>query len=673
MSPTPPSAQPTGFSRFLAWLARPGRETDVVLLLVIGMVTILVFSNGLTGDFVYDDSKQILQSPLVRDPAYFWAALTRDVWSFKQGGNEVSSDYWRPLFMLWLIGNYRLWGVESTVGWHLGNLGLHLAVVGLAYLVCRQLGLSRAVAAAITLLFAIHPVHVESVTWISGSPDLLMALFILGAYACALAALGKTERWNWYVAALILFILALLAKESAILFPLLLFITIVGLGDGELRPRLVSAGIVAGPFAAAASLYFGLRLTILGQFAAAKGWSVSTLSLILTQPNLLFFYMRQSLIPFSLGPSYPVRAVTPDNLALGNFILPAAALLLLASLFFYLFSQRQENQPPYNRAIVLGLTLFLLFLAPVLQFRHFIPEHIVHDRYLYLPLLGFLLILIPGLVMLLALWQEQAHSRHEGWVLLLAGLLCLPLSYQTIRYNSAWQNDLALWERGVRSDPTSQFNLRQYAYFLRADGQFERAISVAQTVVNRQAPTFSFYDYFHVTEARLLQIDIWLEQGALDYVDQGVAVVLATIPEPENGYEAAAVQTIIQRAYERLSLRYQQSQDMVQAIAVLRLGREAVPERQCDLTTNLAVLLYLSGDAAAARQELETVRGRVALEYSPLCAMVYYYLGQLYGEAGEFAAARQALQQYLTASATFYDSRSQNLRRHSQQLLATLP
>ncbi len=663
--------QSSALERFLAWLAQPGWEPDIVLLLIIGAVMALVFSNGLSGGFVYDDSKQILQSPLVREPDYFWPAMTQDVWAFRAQGDEVASDYWRPVFMLWLILNHRLWGIESAVGWHGMNLLLHLVVTGLVYGLVRRMGASRAVAAAIAALFALHPTHVESVTWISGSPDLLVALFVLSSWYCVWVGQEK-KQWGWFAAAMALFFLSLLAKEIGLFYPALVFITLVWLRHGSLRQRVVGAGKGSLPFVAVALFYFFLRLQVLGQFAAAKAWTVSTASLLLTQPSLIFFYLRQSLFPLWLGPSYPVRAVTPEVVSLGNFWLPLVALLLLVTLLGYLLVSFRAIEPGKTRLIGLGLTLFALFLLPVLSFRYFIPEHIVHDRYLYLPLFGFLLAFVPALSLLWTMGEQPVTPRQEAWVLLLCLALCLPLAGRTMGYNAAWKSDLALWTRGVATDPTSRFNLTQYAYFLRQAGEYEAAFAAAQTVLDQQPPNPSFYDYIQLTTARLEQVDIWLAQDQLDPIDQTLALVFSTAPQPTNQYEQVALDNLWQRAYERLSLRYQQSNEPDLAIEAMRLGRIAVPGRACSFTTNLSVLLYVSGQKQPALAELESVADASQSENTPLCVMVHFYLAQLYTEAGRPDEARSALETYLRLSQTFYDARTLQLRATSQEMLAQL-
>src|SRR5438477_461618 len=139
----------------------------------------LIYTNTLGGEFVYDDLRQIVRNTLIQDGSQFWHAMASDVWAFK-GGDEAVSNYWRPSFVLWMILNFRCFGL-NTFGWHLTNVLLHLGVITLAFVLLRRLRIARPVAGAIALVFAVHPVHTESVAWISGAPDLILGAAILGS------------------------------------------------------------------------------------------------------------------------------------------------------------------------------------------------------------------------------------------------------------------------------------------------------------------------------------------------------------------------------------------------------------------------------------------------------------------------------------------------------------
>jgi tetratricopeptide (TPR) repeat protein len=668
----PAPAPNTPLDRLVGWFDQPGREVDVIILVLLAVLTFAVFANVLDGDFIYDDTRQILQNPVVRDRGQLWTAFTTDVWAFKSGGTETVSDYWRPIFVLWLVINERLFGLENTAGWHLANVLLHIATAVLAYIFLHRLKISRPITTAVVLVFLLHPTHVETVSWISGSPDLLMALPILGA--CLLLVVHKeTAGSKPYLGALLLFTVALLAKEAAVLFPLLVFLFYL------LRPsdnskfdlkNVLEAGRRTLPFLLIAALYLAARAAILGQLFTERPWQQPLINILLTLPSMMDFYLRQTVFPLQLGPSYPIRIISPDGITLQNFWLPLLVTIITLAVLFWLVRRAWVKQ--------LGLAFFLLFLLPSFNVNAFHPEHLVHDRYLYLPLLGFLIIAVLAL--------DRALSKLTGrsplpvgkplqlgvLTLLVTAVLCLPLALQTVRYNTAWKSDLALWERGVQSDPTSILNTYLYGYHLFRDGQLEAAETEMDKVIESRPLTGPYYTYLHAVEARLERADIAARQGRTEQARQDLEVVIALSPADIDDESRADLDAQQQRAFERLALSYMQEEDGETAVMILENARRQLPQLACTFTTNLAVTLYLSGQKERALSELESVQDRVELEYTPLCKMSLFYLGQLYLELGQTAKARTSFIEFLAASDTFYDSQTVNLREQTNQILGQI-
>src|SRR5262245_729726 len=140
-------------------------RSDLVLYAVIGIVAFCVFANTLGHGFVYDDNRQIVMNPMIQRSELYGQALTSDVWAFKGGGTLAASNYFRPTFVAWMIVNWSLFD-GSPGGWHLTNVLLHVGVCLLLFAFLRRLGCEQFVAAAIAILFAVHPAHVENVAWI---------------------------------------------------------------------------------------------------------------------------------------------------------------------------------------------------------------------------------------------------------------------------------------------------------------------------------------------------------------------------------------------------------------------------------------------------------------------------------------------------------------------------
>lgn len=612
-------------------------KIDIALALLLVFLSLLAYRNSFRGEFVYDDTRQILENPVVTQPARLSQVFTSDVWAFRGDSQEAASNYWRPTFMLWLVGNYRLFGFESTVGWHWGSVLLHTAVSLLSYLVLRQWKLPPLLAGAAVALFAVHPVHVESVAWISGVTDVLLAVTLLGSLACVLSALQKPAWWKWGTA-VFLYMLAVGSKEIGLFFPLFLFF-IVWQDEKTQPPAWRYAAQVSAPFLAVAVLYFFLRLNILGQFEVQTPWRQSVGGLLLTAPSLLAFYVRQIFLPTTIGPSYPLRFVSPDNIGLLNFWIPIALLAFVAvGLWFIL---------PKNRLAQIGVLLFGLFLLPVLNINAYLPEQLVHDRYLYLPLLGALMVAITAVYHWL---KEMLPEPRAAQVCLIGSLaLCAPLLWQTWQYNTAWSSTLALWEWGIQTDPTSAFNRTEYAIALYDAGRLEEAKQLLDEVLAESA----------VTNAYIARADVNTELGDLNQAAADLQLVIQAYPDDPRGYE-------------RLAIVYQQAGQIPQAIAVLQAGRQRIPYRQCAFASNLGVALYLNNQKTEALAELETIPGLLGSDYTSTCRIGLFHLAQLYQEQGNVAGAQEALQTFLANTQSFQDERVNQYRQLAQQQLTAM-
>jgi hypothetical protein len=182
---------------------------------VAGLLIVIAYSNALHGKFVYDDNLEIVANPYIQRGELFWTAMTSDVWAFKGKRDEPWSNYWRPAFVAWMAMNYQLFEL-NVFGWHATSLLAHLAVTLLVFQVLLTLEARPWVAAAVTWGFAVHPVHVESVAWASGIPDILMSACLLTSFLFYHSA-RRGRGWGRWIAAGASYALALLCKEGAVM------------------------------------------------------------------------------------------------------------------------------------------------------------------------------------------------------------------------------------------------------------------------------------------------------------------------------------------------------------------------------------------------------------------------------------------------------------------------
>ncbi len=646
-APVAAAPKPAGKPRRAASArSRRGRR-ELIWLLPAVLLGILVYANTLRGEFVYDDQRQIVRNTLIQDSTLIGQALTSDVWAFK-GGEQASSNYWRPAFVAWLILNYRLFGLDS-LGWHLTNILLHAAVIALLFALLRRLDLSGPVAGAIALIFAVHPAHTESVAWISGSPDLLLALALLGSTWFVLSLGERATPLRWALA-LGLYLIALGAKEVAVLYPLIV-VALLWRRKRDVEPGglpLATAATIAAPFAAAAAVYFVLRQAVLGGVAQWPEGSAGYLGTLLTAPAVFALYLRQLVFPYWIGPSYPLRAVTPGSIGLVNVLLPLAIASVAVAWMVWMALR--------SRIARIGLALFLVPLVPAMNIAAFHPEQLIHDRYLYLPLLGFLILVVPPLAALLDRALGGARAREPWPVYGVAAALCLPLILQTVRYNRAWLSDLALWEWGVRSDPGSAFNQQQYGVVLHEAKRLDEAIAALDRSIEINP-----------------QANAYLARGTTEIDRRNFAAAERDLRAVSSKSTEAVSPYTLYQAYEALGVALTRQQKLNDAANTIVEARKRLPQYAAALTEKLAVILYLGGQKQEALDQLGAMREQARAETLPESRLIFYRLGLLAAEMGRSADARAAFGEFLTLTRDVQTPEIQQARADSETRLRDLP
>src|SRR5262245_52031500 len=171
------------------------------------------FLPGLAGGFVYDDLAMVVRNPRIASFAHLPEILGRPMLDFLDPETASHVGYWRPVAGLALTLGYALGG-GGPIGFHLVSLGLHLAATAVAFRLAWRLSKSTPIAFFAALLFAVHPTHVEGVSWISAINDPLFGLFALLALDAFVAWRDAGSRGSAWGAALWL-LPALLSKEMA--------------------------------------------------------------------------------------------------------------------------------------------------------------------------------------------------------------------------------------------------------------------------------------------------------------------------------------------------------------------------------------------------------------------------------------------------------------------------
>ncbi|HVP43733.1 MAG TPA: tetratricopeptide repeat protein [Terriglobales bacterium] len=455
----PQASQPPSKNGSVPFWERRG-ALEVILL----CVSVVAFISTLSFDFVYDDRVQVLDNPFIQSWRYFFHDFTSHVWA----QTHKPAVYYRPVFLSWLRLNYLAFGPHAW-GWHFAVVLIHALATVLVFRLALRLLQSRWQAAIAGLFFAIHPIHVENVAWVSGAVDPLMSVFFVGSF---LGYLNWRQRGSlpWMVGSLFLAFLAMLTKESGITLPAVvlayawIFSAAQQAGRTSVATRLRETATQALPFALVALAYWTLRQEVL---QTQPPIHTTYTTILLTLPGLLLFYLRLLVWPVGLCLFYDRQYV--QHMSLSGFVLPLSVLALLAALL--LLSFRRDAQ---RKEAAFGFAFALLTLSPALWVRWFPPDDFVHDRYLYLPFAGFALLFAIALVKL------RGRSA-PGWIgpprqVLVAFVVAVALLISCGLTQLHWTNDLLLWSHCFKTARHNQRVLNNLASSLGERGEYQRAV-----------------------------------------------------------------------------------------------------------------------------------------------------------------------------------------------------
>jgi tetratricopeptide (TPR) repeat protein len=458
----------------LAWIERRGvAETLACALAFLAYVPTLGFQ------FVYDDKPQVLQNPAIHAWRYIPHYFTSHVWG--ELYPNVQGDYYRPLFLLWFRINHAMFGIDPQ-GWHFTTILCHVAVTYLVFVLVRRLTGTHGIAFSAATLFALHPVHIESVAWVSGVSDPLTALSLIGSFLAYLR-FRQENRWGWMGLALTLFALGLLEKETTVVLgPLVFTYAWIYAERTSWISRFACALKHSLSFFVLTILYLLLRAHILHGLSHSVT-PLSWKSMALTEPSILWLYLRHLLFPMGISGLYGLPYINyPASTA---FVVPAILLVVLLGALAW--GIRKLDDP---RLALFACCWIALPIIPVLWLRTFSEGDIAHDRYLYIPSIGFVLVMSLGLARISNLWGASQKTLE------LAGLAMLAVAYAlgTVTQQTYWASDLLLYQRAFTIAPHDNLVCTNLGSALLDAGDPEAAIALYSQVLARE-PSYWLSNY----------------------------------------------------------------------------------------------------------------------------------------------------------------------------------
>jgi hypothetical protein len=478
------------------------------------LFVLAVYSRSLDFQFVLDDHR-FTSDPRIQDSGHIWDYFANYVWAQFTGGPP---SFYRPLFLLWMRINYALSSL-SPWGWHLLSIAKHVLVAALLGGVAWKLLRDSTAALVAATLFALHPAQTESVSWVT-VPDPLMSAGVLGSLLCYLKyregdvpaeeptsrrklrkRAAKTPRRSifWLTASMAAYFAALLAKETAIIFPaLIVALEIVGLeiaeSDRGVRPsqnlprgrapsdrasigrskisvssiNLSSISVSRlfrhlAPFLGVTMLYLLMRFNALGSALGTATQHLPGRTVVLSWPVTLWFYVKVLLWPvrsYSFADPTLVEAFSVRTVLLPVLGLVGAAIVLSGVLFWTWRKARRDLAKQEARgvetAVVVGTLLLVLPLLLVLNLNALNPGDFLHGRYTYLPLAGLMLLVAAGWSII---WGSMA-GQLRLFLLCAGAVLAIVFAGLTFVQQKQWKDDATVFtiahELAPRNAPVAQ-------------------------------------------------------------------------------------------------------------------------------------------------------------------------------------------------------------------------
>ena len=430
---------------------------QLLLPTAIALAAALAYLPALDNDFVdWDDHLWITDNPRIADANGLLKAWT-----------TPGSAYYYPCPLtftsFWL--EYRLWGLDPH-GYHATNVALHAVNTLLVWHLLRALGLSTWLASWSAALFALHPMQVQSVAWITERKNLLSGFFFLTSLLLYLRHRRSSARFS-YALSLIAFACAVLSKAAAVVLPLVILWTEwliqIPAAQASRRSR-PGPWLRSAPFFAIAA---AVALLSMVMETPSAGEARPVLQRILTAAAIPWFYLYKLILPLHLRPLYPQWNIQPDALACW---LPLAALALAAGLFL-------RYRARLNPHLLWGLGFAVITLLPMMGLVQysFFRFSFVADHYVYLCCLGLFLPL--GIVLRKAchrLWSE----RRAWTAATLTAVVCLAfLATRTWSRCFLWRDSKTILTETLRYYPDFWMAWSNLGNVYARQGDHDRAVN----------------------------------------------------------------------------------------------------------------------------------------------------------------------------------------------------
>lgn len=611
-------------SRFTFW----SKKESWKFIIPIVLLTFAAFSPSLENGFVnWDDDRNFLENQNVVD-----------VNKHNIGGQLVK------IFKSGVIGNYNplpiatfaferlFFGFENPMPWHLTNILFHIICTLLVFRLMDLLRVNRTVALGVALLFAVHPLRVESVAWVTERKDVMFGAFYLGALINYIKYHRSQKKRKYLVFVYVLFILSLLSKIQAVTLPLSM-LAIDYWRNRTINWKLVIEKIPYFLLALATGI-IGI-LVLQDQGSLESNATYSFLQRLFVGSYSYMIYLVKSLVPYRMSPLYPYPETMPWYIYSSMAFVPA----YIAA---FVYAWKKKMKP-----VVFGLVFFTFNIFFLLQILG-AGQGYLADRFTYIAYIGLFFIIA---------WYFDHFTkkipRYSNGFYGFGAATILLFAFLTFNQNKIWKNSETLWTHVLKYNKNITVPWGNRANYYRDSGQTQKALSDYSEVIKLAPEKAAPYNsraklYFNSKAHSDLQFALR---------DYKKAVSL----DPGNGEYL----TNLGATYARLNDRNNALKNFTEAIrikpdhAVAYLNRSIIlqqigkrPEALQDITTYLQFRPYESDmwyESARLKRLMGNANGAIAdlnkaIQINTNKGLYYYERSKAFHSAGQINNARTDLQ-----------------------------
>lgn len=490
-----------------------GEKTSVQFLMpaILALLTFLTFYPVIHNDFVnYDDHKLITRNPLIIQGKH---VPVKDLLL-----KNFHSPHFKPLVLMSWNLEYRLSGIEPKI-FHLNNLLLHVCNVLLVYSIGVMFAgmmagnrrirygswLYRRLPFVVAMLFALHPLHVETVAWACGRKDLLYALFYLISILCYLKYTDKGKPVMIILSAF-MYLLVIGSKSMGITLPAVLFLIdkVSGrrlsfriLYEKSLHLAVLLFAFYAYGLTGSFNFYAtGLTAGIVNQGFGSYPEHLADLPSgyvrILIISTRILLWIKHILIPAGLSPLYSEKILLDKSDYQIHFNIVFMAGLILSILLL------RKKVP----ALVPGFLFFIITLSPALSIAERGMGVFIPDRYTYLPLIG---ILVPPITIITGYLYRKNKLRPLAYLLVVSVIICFSLT--SYRLCTRWHDTETLWSYVLERHPEEAAAWNARGTFYHEKGDTIRALHDYNMAIAMDPTFYWAYNSRAKIYSRLGQLD----------------------------------------------------------------------------------------------------------------------------------------------------------------------